>query len=700
MPEVILLEPDPEARGLLRALLEREGYRVAESPDRAHARDALRATRARTVLTTSGASARFGDLVATLRATRPDLDVLSPVGYGAALLDGAAERDAISEFARDALLLLATLAEEGTRRPPAAERTARLAELTALKLDLGRMLVEACAAAAALVATGPSLAAFRFGGALQEQPADEVAAGLSRHLQASLAAAAGLRCPHDLRAIIEAVDEQFDGRGRPRGLAGARIPIAARIIAVARDYAALLAGGTDPAGATETLRSRVGTTYDPQVVDAFFLSLRDESYLERLESGASGARLLLVDGDAADLALGEMRLSQAGFDVTVAQDGARAFELIVQDPPDAVIADTMLPRVDGISLLLKMRRDGAARDVPLIFTSSRTDAGVLNKALKLGARDVLAKPINFDILLAKLRSFASRTQEERREASPDGGVTGDVEEMPLGDFFQVVALGRKTVRVSVRSPQHGRGDVYFEHGAPVAAATLNARGVDAFCEIVNWGSGAFHVVRTEGPPERNLAHTLDALLLQSAWNRGAGGPSRAAASPPAAGSPPQPDAAPPGPDPGAAPPGPDPYAAPPGMDPYAAPPGPDPDAAPPGPDPDAAPRGMNPYAAPPGPDPYAAPRGMDAYAASEPCAAPDDRDAYAARPGDADPYGEGPHGGEPPAADFADEAPPSPYGDAPPRAPRPPTAPRRPEPPENPYGSGEASDVSDFNPFG
>lgn len=507
MHEVILFDSDPEVRLLLRTLLERDGYRVSEANDPLHARDAVRATRARSILS-CGQAADFAPILAELRAQRPDLDVLVPPGYGAGLIEGGAGRDPLAELARDALLLLGVLAEEGTRQPAVAERMARLAELTAHKLGLGRLNIEATSLAAAVAAVGPCLAAFRFGASADSPHAGTADDGLSRDLRASLAAVAALRSPHDLRGILEQVEEQWDGRGRPRGLAGNQILVAARIVAVAREYATALGRGADEVAATESVRGRAGTAYDPRVVDGFFRALRDDTYVQRLEGGKRGARVMVVDGDASSLAVAELRLNAAGFRVITCADGAKAYDQIVAEPPDVVIADTVLPRLDGISLLLKLRRVEEAKNIPVIFTSSRTDAGLLNKALKLGAKDVVAKPVNFDVLVAKLRTLSAGAQV----ADAGAGVVGDLAEMPLTDFAQVLALGRRTVKVAIDSA-HGRGEAYFEHGAPVAAFTTSNRGPQAFLELLSWPEGSFRLVNAEGAPERNIYNSLEALLL-------------------------------------------------------------------------------------------------------------------------------------------------------------------------------------------
>ncbi|HBP17807.1 MAG TPA: hypothetical protein DEA08_08440 [Planctomycetes bacterium] len=516
MSEVILLDPDPESRMLLRTMLERDGYAVLEAQDPNHAMDVVRASRATLMLVAPSLGEQYPDLASHFTALRDNLDVVVPTGYGSALLEGASAGEGLSEFARDSTLLLAVLAEAGAKNPPMAEKLGVMTELTAYKLGLSRRQIEMTGAAASLVALGPSLVQFKFG--VEEAPAG-AEGGLGKEMRAALAALATLRCPFDLGSIIEAVEERHDGRGRPFGLKENQIPMPARIIAVVRDFATQLGQGSDEITASEVVRSRSGSDYDPNVVEAFFRALRDETYVDRLTGGASGARVLVADADTGSLSVTEMRLSAAGFQVMTADDGQRAFDAIQSERPDVVLADTVLPKMDGISLLLKLRRDPQLKQIPLIFLSSRTDQGLLNKAIKLGARDVLAKPVNFEILLAKLRSLSSGVQQQ--EAAAGNTMSGNLSEMPLTDFFQVIATGRKTCKVQIQGPGGIGGQVFFEQGSPVAAFTSNnERGRGAFATIVTWMEGTFGMVVGETPPEHNLDKGIEQMLVSGAWSSG------------------------------------------------------------------------------------------------------------------------------------------------------------------------------------
>jgi CheY-like chemotaxis protein len=266
--------------------------------------------------------------------------------------------------------------------------------------------------------------------------------------------------------------------------------------------------------ATELLRSRMNTAFDPKVIEAFFAALRDETYVDRLEGGQTGAKILVIDGDPSTLSVCEMRLAAAGFQVMTAADGARGFEMICSQKPDVVVADTVLPKLDGISMLLKMRRMPEVKGIPVVFCSSRTEQGLLNKALKLGAKDVLAKPVNYQILLAKLRALSSMKQGQAQQSG--GAAQGNLQDMPLTDFFRVISIGRKTCKVSVSGPA-GKAEIFFEQGSPVAAYTATERGREAFATVVTWTEGSFGMTIGETAPEHNLDRGLETLIMQGGF---------------------------------------------------------------------------------------------------------------------------------------------------------------------------------------
>ncbi|WP_260854414.1 response regulator [Paraburkholderia sp. BCC1884] len=116
----------------------------------------------------------------------------------------------------------------------------------------------------------------------------------------------------------------------------------------------------------------------------------------------NAARLLVVD-DNADLREYMSRiLRAAGHDVRLAADGQAALEAARAEPPDLVLSDVMMPRLDGFGLLRELRADPQLRDTPVLMLSARAGEEALVGGIEHGADDYLTKPFSARELLARV----------------------------------------------------------------------------------------------------------------------------------------------------------------------------------------------------------------------------------------------------------------------------------------------------------
>lgn len=86
-----------------------------------------------------------------------------------------------------------------------------------------------------------------------------------------------------------------------------------------------------------------------------------------------------------------MRLKEAGFEIEVAVDGAEALEKLKTIKPDIVLLDIILPKIDGFTILGKIKEDLTTRDIPVIMLSNLGQDADIKRALDLGAADYFIK---------------------------------------------------------------------------------------------------------------------------------------------------------------------------------------------------------------------------------------------------------------------------------------------------------------------
>jgi two-component system response regulator MprA len=143
-------------------------------------------------------------------------------------------------------------------------------------------------------------------------------------------------------------------------------------------------------------------------------------------------RVLVVEDDE-DIALALQRsLRLEGYDVRISRDGSAALDDFKQFLPDLVLLDLGLPKVDGITVAERMRRDG---DVPILMLTARDALESRVEGLDSGADDYLVKPFERQELLARMRALLRR-RPPRGEANLTVGdllLNPDTHEVRRGD---------------------------------------------------------------------------------------------------------------------------------------------------------------------------------------------------------------------------------------------------------------------------
>ena len=121
-------------------------------------------------------------------------------------------------------------------------------------------------------------------------------------------------------------------------------------------------------------------------------------------------RLLVVEDDARLAAVLRQGLSEHGFTVDAASEGAAGLALAVSNDYDAILLDVMLPGKNGFDVLRELRQRG--RRAPVLMLTARSSVEDRVQGLDLGADDYLPKPFDFNELLARVRAITRRPAVE------------------------------------------------------------------------------------------------------------------------------------------------------------------------------------------------------------------------------------------------------------------------------------------------
>lgn len=116
--------------------------------------------------------------------------------------------------------------------------------------------------------------------------------------------------------------------------------------------------------------------------------------------------ILIVDDEQHIIDLTKLYLEQEGYKTSSATDGKTALQKIIQEKPNLIVLDLMLPEMDGWEVCRRVR---AESDVPIIMLTARGDDIDRIVGLELGADDYLTKPFNPRELVARVRAIMRRT---------------------------------------------------------------------------------------------------------------------------------------------------------------------------------------------------------------------------------------------------------------------------------------------------
>ncbi len=161
-------------------------------------------------------------------------------------------------------------------------------------------------------------------------------------------------------------------------------------------------------------------------------------------------RITLVDDDQNILTSVSMALQAEGFLVSAYSDGEAGLKGITDNPPDLVILDIKMPRMDGIEVLSKLRESS---DLPVIFLTSKDDEVDEVIGLRMGADDYITKPFSQRLLITRIHTLLRRSLVRR--AQPDKNKQEDNEKhlicgnLSMDDSRHLCSWNRQPVNLTV-----------------------------------------------------------------------------------------------------------------------------------------------------------------------------------------------------------------------------------------------------------
>jgi DNA-binding response OmpR family regulator len=188
-------------------------------------------------------------------------------------------------------------------------------------------------------------------------------------------------------------------------------------------------------------------------------------------------RILCIEDDHETAQLLAEELTERGYEVALAPNGRAGLEAILASPPDLVLADVNLPAVSGFELLerLSSSRAGSER-IPFVFLTALADRGSELKGWQLGADDYVTKPVDFDVLGARIAVRLARASrsEPRQEpclaAREVEALTWVARGKTSAEIARILGLSKRTVDFHVDNARAKLGVVTRSQAVAKAAS--------------------------------------------------------------------------------------------------------------------------------------------------------------------------------------------------------------------------------------
>ena len=116
-------------------------------------------------------------------------------------------------------------------------------------------------------------------------------------------------------------------------------------------------------------------------------------------------KILVVDDSKTELYHLTEVLGKRGYSVRTAENGEEAMRRLVEDKPDLILMDVVMPGQNGFQLTRTITRDPRFADVPVIMCTSKSQETDKVWGMRQGARDYIVKPVNGEELVAKIKAF-------------------------------------------------------------------------------------------------------------------------------------------------------------------------------------------------------------------------------------------------------------------------------------------------------
>jgi len=228
--------------------------------------------------------------------------------------------------------------------------------------------------------------------------------------------------------------------------------------------------------------------------------------------------ILVVEDEARLARTIELYLGQRGYVVQTASHGMEALERIAEARPDLIVADIMMPVMDGYVLCRRLRTDPRTCTNPFLFLTSKDNDRDRVRGLRMGADDYLAKPCDLGDLHARVEALLARVEAVKNIRLDSISITGRLADTDLFDLLQMLELHERTGALVLKRDGDS-GTIYLQVGKIIGADLGTAEGREPLASLLAWKSGDYCFVPDVVPEGGRLTTGMANLVIGQVQNK-------------------------------------------------------------------------------------------------------------------------------------------------------------------------------------
>jgi len=244
-----------------------------------------------------------------------------------------------------------------------------------------------------------------------------------------------------------------------------------------------------------------------------------EAYIrERMEADETPSaplakiRVVIVDDDPKFRELAAQAFRANLDEIQFAKDGFEAIAICLKNPPDIILSDVHMPRLDGWQLLRLLRARKELAQTLFVFTTSLSNERDRLRAYTLGVDDFLSKPYNLSELKAKI----SRLLARRNNQLTAKHLQGDLKQVSLASVLSWIEMEQRSGHLYVRSSIHGQFVISSGRIFHANVEKFERTEIQAAFQLLQLTEGEFEFVPGEVNTQDKLHLTTSQLLLENA----------------------------------------------------------------------------------------------------------------------------------------------------------------------------------------